>query len=172
MVKSDSSKDENRELCKVGGIAFGLVSLAWIICLGIISLVGNWEEGSGPFGDSFGTLNALFSGLAFAGIIVTLFLQRKELGYQRQELAATREELKRSATAQEETQRVLSHQVYLSAITTSIEVQAVAREMNQSFQDKSPLENMKELSQELSKELEEFRKLAIGTRQGAKLAGE
>lgn len=33
----------------------------------------------GTFGDSFGTLNALFSGLAFSGVIITVLLQRKDL---------------------------------------------------------------------------------------------
>ena len=34
----------------------------------------------GLFGDSFGGLNSLFSGVALIGIIFTLFLQRKQLG--------------------------------------------------------------------------------------------
>ncbi len=46
----------------------------------------------GTFGDMFGGVNALFSGLAFAGVIFTIFLQKRELGLQREELKATREE--------------------------------------------------------------------------------
>ena len=34
---------------------------------------------SGSFGDAFGTLNALFSGLAFPGVLITLYYQRKDL---------------------------------------------------------------------------------------------
>lgn len=33
----------------------------------------------GAFGDKFGAINALFSGLAFAGLIATILLQRREL---------------------------------------------------------------------------------------------
>ena len=44
------------------------------------------------YGDSFGAINALISALAFAGVIVTFYLQRKELDLQRQELKAQREE--------------------------------------------------------------------------------
>lgn len=33
----------------------------------------------GQFGDKFGAVNALFSGLAFAGIIITLLLQKRDL---------------------------------------------------------------------------------------------
>ncbi len=49
------------------------------------------EAARGVFGDKFGAVNALFSGLAFAGIIFTILLQRKELEYQREELISTRE---------------------------------------------------------------------------------
>jgi hypothetical protein len=47
----------------------------------------------GAFGDSFGAINALFSGLAFSGIIYTILLQRKELSLQRKEMKDTRDVL-------------------------------------------------------------------------------
>ncbi len=47
----------------------------------------------GTFGDMFGAINALFSGLAFAGVIFAILLQRKELSLQRKELELTRNEL-------------------------------------------------------------------------------
>lgn len=50
-------------------------------------------NGSGAFGDSFGLLTSLFSGLAFAGLIITIIMQKDELALQRQELSLTREEL-------------------------------------------------------------------------------
>lgn len=46
----------------------------------------------GVFGDKFGAINALFSGLAFAGIIFTIFLQKRELSLQREEIEETRKE--------------------------------------------------------------------------------
>lgn len=49
---------------------------------------------SGVFGDSFGLLTSLFSGLAFSGLIVTILLQREDLNLQRQELSETRKEMK------------------------------------------------------------------------------
>jgi hypothetical protein len=49
----------------------------------------------GQFGDMFGAVNTLFSGLAFAGLIYAIFLQRKELELQRDELKLTRTELNR-----------------------------------------------------------------------------
>ncbi len=47
----------------------------------------------GTFGDSFGALNTLFSGLAFAGLIWTIVLQRKELQETRNEIKGQREQL-------------------------------------------------------------------------------
>lgn len=80
----------------------------WIIGIGIFSIVvalwlGSWkyvyihygtEDGVGWFGDQFGAVNSLFSGLALAGIIYTIILQKKELKHQREELRLTREEFK------------------------------------------------------------------------------
>jgi hypothetical protein len=46
----------------------------------------------GQFGDMFGVVNSLFSGLAFGGIIYTILLQREELKAQREELKLTKQE--------------------------------------------------------------------------------
>ena len=42
----------------------------------------------------FGAVNALFTGLAFAGVIFTIMLQKTELSLQRKELRETRSELR------------------------------------------------------------------------------
>lgn len=65
---------------------------------------------SGLFGDMFGGINALFSGLAFLGVIYAIILQREELQLQRKELELTRGELKRTAEAQEKSEQALSKQ--------------------------------------------------------------
>lgn len=49
----------------------------------------------GAFGDSYGSLNTLFSGLAFACLVASLYLQRKELQAQRLEIEDQKEEIKR-----------------------------------------------------------------------------
>lgn len=76
----------------------------------IYNRISNWPA-RGTFGDSFGAINALFSGLAFGGIIYTILLQRKELTLQRQELSETRKELQRSADAQEKSEKALTEQI-------------------------------------------------------------
>lgn len=48
---------------------------------------------AGVFGDSFGALTALFSGLAFAGMIWTIYLQRSDLNMQQQQLSLQLEEM-------------------------------------------------------------------------------
>lgn len=46
----------------------------------------------GTFGDMFGSINALYSGMALAGIIFTIFLQMDDLKLTRKELKDTRKE--------------------------------------------------------------------------------
>ncbi|QEG39384.1 putative phage abortive infection protein [Roseimaritima ulvae] len=48
---------------------------------------------AGEFGDMFGASNALFSGLAFLGVVVAILLQSQELALQREELKSTRQVL-------------------------------------------------------------------------------
>lgn len=64
------------------------------------------SEGIGTFGDSFGALNTLFSGLALAAMAYTLWMQSVQLEHQRTDLALTRDEM---ALAREE--MVLSRRV-------------------------------------------------------------
>lgn len=75
----------------------------------IYKALTTWTERS-AFGDMFGFTNTLFSGLAFAGVIYAIFLQRRELELQRMELRQTRKELKRTAIAQEKSEQALKEQ--------------------------------------------------------------
>jgi hypothetical protein len=51
------------------------------------------EADRGPFGDQFGVVNALFTGLTFAGLFYTILLQRKQMDQQREEISITKENL-------------------------------------------------------------------------------
>lgn len=66
----------------------------------------------GTFGDMFGAVNALFSGLAFGGMIVTLLMQRKELKLQREELTKTTNELEGQKKIMEMQQKVANIQCF------------------------------------------------------------
>lgn len=57
--------------------------------------IDDWEI-RGQIGDSFGSISALFSGLAFASIIFTIYLQREDLKLQKEELKLQREEMAKS----------------------------------------------------------------------------
>ncbi len=86
----------------------------WIISTLILKLFfGDWSK-SGSFGDTFGAINSLFSGLALAGIIYTIYLQKTELSLQREELKYTREELKRTADAQESSNKMMNEQLKIN----------------------------------------------------------
>ncbi len=65
-----------------------LVFLVWV--LGGLVALSRVEPGE--FGDMFGAVNALFSGLAFAAIVFTIRQQKEELELQRNELVLTRKE--------------------------------------------------------------------------------
>lgn len=74
-------------------IAIGFLILTFIFPFIVNYYFSDWTQ-SGTFGDTFGALNAVFSGLALAGVIVTILIQRTELKNQRLELALQRNEMK------------------------------------------------------------------------------
>lgn len=83
----------------------------YVVGLWSLSLVTlNDDKDRGTFGDMFGAINALFSGLAFAGIIYTILLQSKELRLQRDDLALTRAEIKGQKEELENQNKTLSQQ--------------------------------------------------------------
>lgn len=55
----------------------------------------DWTK-SGTFGETFGALDGLFSGLALAGVIVTILIQKSELENQRLELQLQRTEMQQT----------------------------------------------------------------------------
>lgn len=109
-----------------------LLLLALVVLVWGVAAIGVWHSfpslaDRGMFGDMFGGINTLFSGLAFAGILFALHLQRQELVIQREELAAqreelrlTREELARTASAQEASQDALVRQSTLMQSTARL----------------------------------------------------
>jgi hypothetical protein len=83
-------------------VLLAAVVVVWAVVGLLVPYVAlpNWPE-RGLFGDTFGAVNALFSALAFAGVLFAIRLQSSELTLQRLELQETREELARTAKAQE-----------------------------------------------------------------------
>lgn len=77
------TKDRSASRCRfrVSVLVIVLVLLALWFLVGVVvpnSLFPD-QTGRSSFGDQFGAVNALFSGLAFVGVIIALWLQRDEL---------------------------------------------------------------------------------------------
>ena len=94
----DDSSRNTTTIDTVSWKFFGLISLVvvilWCLTIVVIPNVYPETERQGQFGDMFGSVNALFAGLAFAGVIVAILLQKKELELQRKEIVETRAEIK------------------------------------------------------------------------------
>jgi uncharacterized membrane protein len=111
------------------------VAVVWLASAAlVVAVLPGWTE-RGQFGDTFGAVNALFSGLAFAGLYwalrlqreqlelqrTELSLQREELKLQRQEMAASREELANQVKAQQALFRASVAQIAVASIQARIE---------------------------------------------------
>jgi len=83
-------EDKELDLIKLAKSIGIIIITIWIISLLLLGLI---VENGNLIGDSFGAVNALFSGFALAGIILTILMQREELKLQRNELKLTREEM-------------------------------------------------------------------------------
>ncbi|MBN0975986.1 putative phage abortive infection protein [Pseudomonas sp. SDM007_2] len=90
-ARASMSEDRIAGYCRVAIVLFSVLFLYGCYLVGLlwdtpfVSVPGQVREG--VFGDSFGTLNALFSGLAFSGVLITLLFQRKDLSETRSQIA-------------------------------------------------------------------------------------
>lgn len=97
-----------------------IVVVIWILSSFLIIFgLDNWSD-RGTFGDLFGAVNALFSGLAFAGLIYTIVLQKQDLELQRKEIALNRTELKKTSKAQQHSEKALKEQVEQMKIASKL----------------------------------------------------
>lgn len=98
------------------------VVVIWALYAALILLLVSGMDNRGMSGDMFGGITALFSGLAFAGLIFTLFVQKKELQFQREELShlveeqrQTKEHLKDQATHLKSQSDFIERQIFESS---------------------------------------------------------
>jgi len=93
-----TNRQSNKEFMKswvkknIVWVMSGGVILLFLLNFSLVLFVPD-ENTRGTFGDQFGAVNALFSGLAFAGLIYTIILQHRDLEIQRHELKLQREEI-------------------------------------------------------------------------------
>lgn len=102
-------------------ISFGIV-LACVLNILLMPVFIKDLSDRGSFGDMFGGINALFSGLAMAGVIIAIILQKTELGLQREELELTRKELAKTATANKQQAEIQKLSAEISGISSMLEV--------------------------------------------------
>jgi hypothetical protein len=108
---SDPNLEASRDSYRPFVLASGGILVASILYAVIVWLMIDSPEARNAFGGMFGGLAALFSGLAFAGVIYALHLQRQELQLQRAEMVKTREQLEAQAQAQIASEEALRRQV-------------------------------------------------------------
>lgn len=75
-------------------VAFVLLVIFWLLTPVVTSIITDNPEGMGQLGDTFGSINALFSGLALGALVYTIYLQRKDLRNQQEQLEMQREDLR------------------------------------------------------------------------------
>jgi hypothetical protein len=122
--KPDTPLDDRRLLRNA---ALAILALWLILGLGPIILVGGLSK-SGTFGDTFGAVNALFSGLALAGVAYAVYLQRRELRAAEDQLAMARNEAKESEESRRRTeQQLVKHTDALVAAAKLNAADAIAK---------------------------------------------
>jgi hypothetical protein len=111
-MRLDPATSKGLLICSLlGAVA---ISVLWCLSPLILHTVFGKPENAGTFGDSFGAINALFSGLAFLGVIVAIILQRQELIEQRLEI-------RNSRIAQEESANALKQTLEDARVRTELE---------------------------------------------------
>ena len=123
-------------------LMLGFVFVMYFLNLSMIFFVDD-KDVRGTFGDQFGAVNALFSGLAFAGLIYTIILQRRDLALQRsdlalqrQELALIRGELQNQTGQQEEQNKILRIQRFENTFFQMLnQFQEIVNNVTYSYKD-------------------------------------
>lgn len=124
MCKDKTNKEETKSRLWIWiVVAIIGVLAAWGLSWWLINKNIDCSTERGTFGDMFGAVNALFSGLAFAGLIITLLYQKEELKLQREELAQTREELKGQREEFEEQNKTMKRQRFENTFFNMLSLQ-------------------------------------------------
>jgi len=140
-INQKTGKREYNYLLLFGSISFLAILITILYGLVVINMTIGENDERGTFGDMFGALNSIFSGLTIAGIIITILIQKQELNL-------TREELIRSANAQEQTQKALFDQ--LKSMQTTTRINAFQDYMTTEFDMSDSDANDKQLTSERS----------------------
>ena len=112
---------------------------------------------SGQLGDSYGSVNSLFTGLALSALILTVLLQQRELSLQREELKAqlkemslSRIEIERQTAVREAQVRLLKADLLMKPLEARIERAKLAQSdvdsrQGRGFTSRTALDIIKEM---------------------------
>ncbi len=100
-------------------IILGIIFFWFISGVLTIYFIDNWSD-RGTFGDLFGAINSLFSGLALAGLVYSIYGSRQEIELQRAEIELNRRELIKSRKTQEKSEKALEDQVEQMRISSKL----------------------------------------------------
>lgn len=118
-----SQNEESQEVDEKAKVSKSFLFFLFLGC--IVLCTGGWwltyilsktnifaekQEIASQFGDSFGAVNALISSLAFAGLIYSMYLQRKDLENQFESIKLQRNELKANTAELEGQKKQLEQQ--------------------------------------------------------------
>lgn len=111
----------------------------WFLYPFIISSIYLDVEEQGLFGDMFGALNALFSGLAFLGLIYAILLQKEDLQNQIAEMASQRVEMEKTSNAV-----AMQAQLMLEQIELQKEREQLRRKRNKPYFGRFKIRNVED----------------------------
>lgn len=113
----------------------------WVVFISVICILYtlicccfHLPDGSGEFGDQFGALTAWFTGVAFALMVITMRLQKRELELTRETVLASKDEMAASRHAFEE-QALAYEKKQTTDLITSLLNQYQQIKNNLSFKD-------------------------------------
>ena len=141
LVKEDSSGKLDAIL-KYFGSALLLVGIFMTVCFFALRAAYPDLGDRGAFGDQFGVVNTLVSGAGFFGLVMSIFLQSRDLNAQTEALKVQQEaiqqqilefqeqkqEMRRSAGAQEKVAEVMRLQLQAQVLETAVNLKVAASE--------------------------------------------
>lgn len=131
-----SENKENKNGWGILIIAVLVVVIIWILNWVLLWYFNSKSDERGQFGDMFGSVNALFSGLAFAFLIYTIWLQREELKLQREELKLQREALELQADELKRQADELAKTAEIQAKTLDLQISQIEAAQEQVKEEK------------------------------------
>jgi hypothetical protein len=104
--------DDNEKSANIGILIAAVIGVVVIWGINLKYGLSLSDEGRGLFGDMFGAANALFAGLAFAGVVYAIFMQRLEVKLTKEELRRTKEIFEKQAASLELQNRETKKQIF------------------------------------------------------------